>query len=811
MSERRSTPERIFHARLRLAGLALLWERMWPACWPAFGVAAVFAVLALFDLLPLLPGPAHSAVLVVLAALFALALYIGCRGLVVPDQAAARRRIELSSGLAHRPLAALADRPSTPLDAGARRLWEAHRRRMANAARRLRIGWPMAGLARHDPWGLRSLLAIALLLGAIDAGADWRDRIVRAATPSLSFGAPIAPGILQIWVTPPDYTGLPPRFLKSGATRPIAIPTGSSLLAQVHGGDGVPALAIGDKTHDFTAVDKTDFQTSTKLTEGNRLAVTQNGQTLGSWPIQIIPDLPPRIAFPRPPSATPRAALRLDYEASDDYGIEGVKAVIRREGGKADEQIVLQLPLPGLHLKKAQASSYHDLAAHPWAGLPVVIRLVATDGLNQTGESESVRTVLPERIFHNPVARALVEQRRELVKNPDSRMAVAEIVGDLRHEHALYNDDAVAYLGMRMAEEVLRLDRRAEALASVEKLLWDTALRIEDGNLSLAEQTLRRLEQQLQDALARNAPDAEIDRLMRQLQQALDRYLQALAQQLRRNPNSALEMPRGGRVVSSQDLQRMLERAREMARSGMRAQARQLLSQLENMLENLRLAQPTLQQRQQQAEAQRMMRSMQDMMRRQQQLLDQSFRAQRNGEYGGNGMMSGHMPRQQDMSGAAGEQEGLRRALGDIMRRLGENSGGIPEPFGRAERAMRGAVGALQRNLPGAAIGPQTEALDQLQQAARDLAQQMQRQFGGQPNGEGMDVTGQQPTGRFGRDPLGRPLSNGGAFDEGDVKIPDNTTLRKARDILDELRRRSGDRDRPQIELRYLDRLLQQF
>ena len=91
------------------------------------------------------------------------------------------------------------------------------------------------------------------------------------------------------------------------------------------------------------------------------------------------------------------------------------------------------------------------------------------------------------------------------------------------------------------------------------------------------------------------------------------------------------------------------------------------------------------------------------------------------------------------MGDAAGQQEALRRMLGEMMRQLGEGVGNIPEPFGRAERSMRDAAGALGRSRPGDAIGPQTDALDQLQQAARDLAQQMQNQLGrswGKPDGE---------------------------------------------------------------------------
>jgi hypothetical protein len=126
---------------------------------------------------------------------------------------------------------------------------------------------------------------------------------------------------------------------------------------------------------------------------------------------------------------------------------------------------------------------------------------------------------------------------------------------------------------------------------------------------------------------------------------------------------------------------------------------------------------------------------------------------------------------------------------------------------------MRDAAGALGRGHPGDAIGPQTDALDQLQQAARDLAQQMQNQLGrswGKPDGEigATDRTGRD---RTERDPLGRPISNNGTYDRGDVKIPDENILQKSRRILDELRRRAGERTRPEIELDYIDRLLKRF
>ena len=817
MTNRSSDPDARFSMRLRLARAALLWERVWPGCWPALAVLGTFVVLALFDLLSLLSGVLHAAFLLGFGVALVVAIVAVTRRITLPDPVAARRRIEIASRLEHRPLQALADRPSAALDSQAARLWQAHRQRMEAATRRLRIGVPAAGLAAIDPLGLRALLAMLLLIGAVDAGADWRDRLVRALTPALSGGSSTLAASLDIWVTPPEYTGLAPQFLRPGSKETIRIPTGSALLAQVHGGSAVPHLAIDGQGREFDPVDKQNFRAAATLTSGKKLEVIQGGAALGSWPIEIVPDNPPKVAFAKPPAPTSRAALRIDYQASDDYGVEGVKAVIRRDGGKPDEALEIEAPLPGLHLKEAQATSYHDLTPHPWAGLPVEIRLVATDALGQTGESEAVHLKLPERVFNHPIARAIIDQRRELVTDPGSRAAVADTLGDLRERPSLYRDDAIVFLGLRLAEQRLRLNDDAKSTAEVEQLLWDTALRVEDGSMSLAERELRRLQQELQDALAKNAPDEEIDRLMRELQQALDRYLQALAENLARHPDQAQQPIDPSRVLTGRDLQRMLDRARELAREGARDQARELLSQLRNMLENLRMAKPGETQQRGSSQAQQMMRGMHDLMQRQQQLLDRSFRAQQRaqeGRMGQRGQQGGDQQQEatSEMGDAAGQQEGLRRSLGEMMRRMGDGLGEIPEPFGRAERAMRDATEALQRRQPGQAIGPQTEALDQLQQAAREFAQQMERRLGrGNPDDNDVGATDSEPRDQAERDPLGRPMSNNGTLDQGDVKIPDQNTLQKAREILDELRRRAGERFRPELELDYIERLLKRF
>src|SRR3972149_6170486 len=98
--------------RIRLAEAVLLWEEAWPALWPAVLISGTFLALALFDVLPMLPGWVHGLVLVAFAAFFAAALFHAWSRLRVPGRREAARRIELASDLRNRPLAALEDRPA---------------------------------------------------------------------------------------------------------------------------------------------------------------------------------------------------------------------------------------------------------------------------------------------------------------------------------------------------------------------------------------------------------------------------------------------------------------------------------------------------------------------------------------------------------------------------------------------------------------------------------------------------------------------------------------------------------------------------
>lgn len=791
------------------ARAALWWERLWPALWPAAGVLGLFVALGLLDALPALPGWLHALALLALLAAFAAALWRGLRRLARPTLAEAQQRLERDSGVPHRPLATLDDTLATDSgDADVNRLWAAHRARMRARLARLRPFLPRAGLARADRYGLRAVVGLLLVIGVAIAGFDAGDRLARALRPQFGALAAAEPSRLDVWVNPPDYTGSPPLFLDPEATpgAPLELPLGSTVLAQVQGGSEPPALIIGETATPFEPVAAGAYKATATLEAGSALRVEQGGRTLAEWPIAVLPDTAPTVVFLGPPGRTERAALRLDYGARDDYGIRRVFASVRRLDDPAVDPFELELALPGGDLRTAEGQSFHDLTPHLWAGLAVEITLVAEDALGQRGLSEPARTVLPERIFNHPVARALVELRRRLTVDPEEeRLPVARALGEIYERPRHYFDDVVVALALAIAERRLTRQSTPEAIAQVQQLLWDTALHIEDGELAIAERELREIQKALMDALARGADDAEIERLMDELQRALDQFLEALADQMREQlaRGEQPEQPlTPSQMLQSQDLRDMIERARELAQSGAREAAQELLSRLQQMLENLR-TNPLAQGMSEEArEAMQMMEDMESLMRQQQELLDRSFeRSQR-------APSEGEAETREANRADAQAQERLRRELGEMMRQLADSLGDLPRPLGRAEQAMREARDALEGNTSSDAVPPQTRALDQLQQGLQAMAERFMQQMGASGPG-GMGQLGAQPG--MSQDPLGRRTGNSGMEALEGVDLPDRMELRRAREILEELRRRRGERTRPRPELDYIDRLLRQF
>lgn len=820
---------------------AMFWESAWPAFAPAVGVAGLFLAIALSDWLPGLPDLAHGALLGLFALGFLYLAWLGFRRLRWPNDDDARRRVEEASGLAHRPLSALRDQPVGE-DPVSKALWRVHRARLLAQIRTLRVGAPRAGLLSQDPRGFRVVLTLILAIAFAAGWDDPLDRMRRAVTPGVGAVA-AAPASLDLWITPPAYTGVAPIFATGlVGEQTLSVPAGSQLLAQVNrAGRGVPVLLLGDERVAMTQVDPGAWRVETPINAGKRLAVALEAQTLGAWPMNVIPDLPPTIALKTPPDKTERSALKVDYMASDDYGIDRATAQIRRPDLKGE---TLSLPLGGLSgRREGQGSLVADLTAHPWAGLMVELVLTAVDVAGQTGSSAPVALTLPEREFRHPVAKAIINQRKNLVRDPSKRREVGQSLARIAAQPVLFSDDGVVFMALMSARARLFLDRDGAGVEPVQSLLWDIALRVEDGEIGVQERDLRAAEQALRDALDRNAPDDEIQRLIDQLQSAIDKYLEQMIKQAMENPQRQ-QSPRdreNTRTIDRRDLQKMLDQTRDAAKRGQRDQARAMLDRLQQLMENLKNPQMAEDGDMDGDENQEAMQALQDiesLAQRQRDLMDRGLRqqnkrnqqAQRNRQRqpGQPGQQGQRQPGQQGQQGEqgddqdgdedgdlAGDQEELRRQLGDAMRRLGEAMGNVPGGLGKAERSMRGASDALRRGQPGQAQGPQADAIDQLRDAARNMMEQMQ----GQGQGPGFG----NPDGRLrnradssrprdqGRDPLGRPTPNATGVDTGDIVIPDDNQAARSREIFEELRRRAGDPQRPSLERDYIDRLMRRF
>jgi hypothetical protein len=147
-------------------------------------------------------------------------------------------------------------------------------------------------------------------------------------------------------------------------------------------------------------------------------------------------------------------------------------------------------------------------------------------------------------------------------------------------------------------------------------------------------------------------------------------------------------------------------------------------------------------------------------------------------------------------------QQGLRDKLQQLIDRFRMEGGEAPDEFLGAEEAMRGAKEAIGESDLERATQQQSLALDRLRQGAQNMAQQMM---------EGGEAQAGQGPGNNGRDPLGRPDRSNRPDLGLSVKVPDEIDIQRAREVLDELRRRLGDPSRPSIELDYLERLIKPF
>jgi uncharacterized protein (TIGR02302 family) len=776
--------------RVALARAALLWERFWGGTWPASGIAMAFIAAALFGLFTIVPGWLHALILAGVLFALALALYAGFSHFIFPRWSEGARRLERDNALVNRPVSESDDKLAAGEgDAYAEELWAAHMRRVLGAFGALKLNKPKPGLWRRDPYGIR-FAALALLIGAVFvAGNDWSNRLLGSLSPRTFSGASVP--TLDAWVDPPAYTGEAPIYLTQNS-KTVTAPQNSQVHFRVHNSGTRPRASIDPSQDVRFAGQSGEYSATVKLAKSSDFSVRADGLRIGSWSVKIVRDEPPVIAFANPPSKTPQNALKLSFTAGDDYGVVAARAIITPVGRKA-KPLPVDLPLSDTSAKTVSQTIYRDLTDHPYAGMDVNIVLEARDAAGNKGLSKPARFKLPARLFTNPLSRALIEQRQILASGEDKvqdKVADALDALTLAPEH-FYQGKSGVYLAIRAARWATKTASRPEEFQHAEDLLWQTALAIEQGGLTLAAAELRRLQQALTEALARGAPQDEIDALLQRYREALQRYMRFMAENAK--PGGG-PLPPNTKVLSQDDLETLLKAIEQLAQTGARDQAAQMLAMLQNMLENMQMTagQGGGGKAGQSPEDKAMsdaIGKLGDLMGKQRALLDKTLRQQE-------GVPD---PKDGGPKGLAKKQGELRDALKDIQKGLGAQNQ-KPDNLGRAGNSMGNAQNQLGSEDMESASGSQKNALDALRSGADQLAKAlMNRQGQGMPGRSGQE------------DPLGREEGGTGAMFGNNVKVPDKMTLERARSILKELRRRAAERGRPKEELDYIDRLLKEF
>lgn len=847
------------------AATALLVERVWPLVLAFASLAGIFLILSWFGLFAAMPFYGRVAVLAALTGLAIAALWFN-RGVRPPTAGDIDARIESVSRLSHQPLRVQGDHAVSD-DPFARALWREHQRRMAERLRDLSGGSPNTRTERLDPFGLRALVALLLVTAFAFSFGPGGGRVLDAFAPADAQAVAVAR--VDAWVTPPTYTGRAPIFLTDagGAGEgPIGVPEGSVLSVRLSDGaaadlvftptnetaDAVTVAPVGaDETAELAEdgeapkparVAAGPREYAFALEESGEAALATAFSTLGRWNFSVTPDDDPGIAFKEEPSEARNGALQLAYTVTDDYGVRKGRAeiVVTDEIVAANARPLVAAPEINLSLPRrskgaAEGRTSADLTESPYAGAKVAMTLVATDDAGQSGRSETIPLTLPERRFTNPLARAVIEQRRMLALDANTVPRVVEMLDAVTLRGEEFIENPADYLALRAARTRIATAYNDDALLSSVDFLWEIALGIEDGNLSLAERRLRDAREQLAEALEEGASDAEIDRLMQELREAMREYMQALAEAMRNQPPMSQDQLQMGDMqeLRPQDLERMLDRIEDLAKSGSKDAAQQLLSELQQMMDNLQAMRPGQQQQGEQSAMQQQMNKLGEMLQRQQQLMDQTFdlgrrqfqRQQQDRQQGQPGEPQQGQPQDgqqgepltaeqlREMMKQLQEQQGqLQQELEALQQQL-EGMGMEPsEGFGEAGEAMGKAEGALGKGEDGEAVGQQGRAMEALRRGGQDMMRQMQEAMRGQGSqgaqGQmGQGFGGQQQ--RSGRDPLGRQRQTEGPDFGQDVGVPDEIDTQRARRILDAIRDRLGDALSPQLERDYLERLLQ--
>ena len=820
--------------RLTLAGL---WaERIVRAFWPLWSILIAALSALSFGLHDALPLEAAWAGLLGFVAGIGWAVWSGWRAFRRPRLGDALARLDAT--LPGRPIATLSDAQAVgAADPASAAVWRAHLQRMAARAATARAVAPDLRLARRDPYGLRYMALTALVM-ALMFGSVWRAASVAGMGPGAA-NAVIAGPSWEGWLQPPVYTGRPSLYLPD-LSDTVEVPVGSRVQVRMYGEVGALTLAETVSGRAGTDVPPAsepaqDFE----VRQDGQIEIAGPGGRV--WRVIALRDAPPEITAEGTLTRERDGQFALPFAAQDDFAVTAGQATItldlaaidRRHGLTPDpeprESVVLDLPLP-ISGSRAEFTEtlLDDLSKHPFANLPVTVRLSVQDATEQTGAAEPFAAVLPGKRFFDPLAAAVIEVRRDLLWTRENARRSVQVLRAVTHKPEGFIRNERAFLQLRVA--LRQLDAGASALTpeardDLAEQLWNIALMIEEGDLASARERLQRAQDRLDEAIRNGADPSEIEELMQELREALDNYMRELAEEAQRNPDSQMSQDMQGMEMTGDQLQQMLEELQRLLEEGRMAEAAELMEMLRQLMENMQVTQGQGGQGQG-SPGQEAMRDLGQTLRDQQGLSDEAFRElqeefdRQQGQEGqnpGEGQegQQGEGQGEGEGQGLADRQRELRDRLGQLGRGQLPGDGTEPGEAGRraldeAGRAMREAEEALRDgDLPGA-LDRQAEAMESMREGMRNLGEALaeeQQQEGGAQEGEAFGRADPNSN----RDPLGREPGNGARIGSDRNMLTDDDVYRRAEDLLDEIRRRQGEQTRPEAERDYLERLLDQF
>ena len=849
-------------------------ERVTLAFWPLVSVSLLILGLLMLGLHTIWSLEIIWAALVILSIAWLVALGFGARKFRWPGLKVALARMD--ENLPNRPIAAVLDTQIIGTeDEASRQVWQAHLRKMADSAAKADRVRPKFETAKSDPFALRYISLLVFMIALI-FGSVWRLAGLNELAPgTAAYGATAS---WEGWVEPPAYSGKPSIYLPDIASSDFAVPVGSRLTLRLYGdlGDITVLETVSARTEGIGSV--AEATQSFQIAQSGSLEIV--GPSGRSWDIEAIADNPPEISVTGQIDRSVRGEMKLPFGARDDYGVVSgaiemtldLASTPRIFGLAAEpepqDKILLDLPMPFRgDRRQIEELLVENLAQHPWAGLPVRIELSATDAADNIGVSEPGVITLPGRAFFDPLAAALVEQRRYLLWSRSNSETVAQVLRAVSNRPDEIFPSGADYLKLRVAirrlEEGLKNGAPTPDLqAEIAEVLWDLALTIEDGDLADARARLKRAQERLEQAMRDGATDEEIAELMQELNDAMQDYLQQLAREQSQNPDQTAQN-QDGEEVTNQQLQDMLDRIQELMEQGRMAEAQQLMDELRRLMENMQVTQGA---GGEPSPGEQSMQDLAETLRDQQELSDDTFQdlqqrfgqqdeqqQRRSGQQnqqgeqgqqgqqgeqgdqgqGGTGGSQGQQPGQSGQQGGGQQEgEGQGRGAGNdpaeglaerqqaLRDQLNQQSGNLPGGGGQsredarrslrqAEEAMEGAENALRQQDFAGALDEQGRALEALREGLRDLADDLAQQQNAQTGQQG-DAFGRS-TAETNRDPLGRDAGAAGRIGSDQRLLQGQDVYRRAEELLDEIRRRSSDQKRPAVELDYLRRLLDRF